>query len=104
MRSAPPRQRSRSARRWAHGYRSPVSRPTCWNATGRETGPRAPYVVSITDRAKRVREHVHAAVENGADGVLVAALATGLDTLQEVAEMLDGRLAVTAPNARLDRL
>ena len=72
------------------------------DAVADETGHRARYVVSITDRAKRVREHVHAAVENGADGVLVAALATGLDTLQEVAEMLDGRLPVMAHNAGLD--
>jgi 2,3-diketo-5-methylthiopentyl-1-phosphate enolase len=67
-----------------------------------ETGHRARYVVSVTDRAKRVREHVRAAVDNGADGVLVAALATGLDTLQEVAEMLDGQLPVMAHNAGLD--
>ena len=72
------------------------------DAVAAETGHRARYVVSITDRAKRVREHVHAAVENGADGVLVAVLTTGLDTLQEVAEMLDGRLPVMAHNAGLD--
>jgi len=72
------------------------------DAVADETGHRARYVVSITDRASRVREHVRAAADNGADGVLVAALATGLDTLQEVAEMLDGQLPVMAHNAGLD--
>jgi 2,3-diketo-5-methylthiopentyl-1-phosphate enolase len=67
-----------------------------------ETGHRTRYVVSITDRARRMRDHVHAARENGADGVMVAAFLVGLDAVQEVVEELDGALPVIAHTAGLD--
>jgi 2,3-diketo-5-methylthiopentyl-1-phosphate enolase len=67
-----------------------------------ETGHRARYVVSITDRSRRMRDHLHAARENGADGVMVAAFMVGLDALQEVVEELDGALPVIAHTAGLD--
>ena len=67
-----------------------------------ETGHRTRYVVSITDRARRMRDHVRAARENGADGVMVAAFMVGLDAVQEVVEELDGALPVIAHTAGLD--
>lgn len=67
-----------------------------------ETGHRARYVVSITDRARRMREHVRAARESGADGVMIAAFMVGLDALQELVEELDGTLPVIAHTAGLD--
>jgi 2,3-diketo-5-methylthiopentyl-1-phosphate enolase len=72
------------------------------DATAERSGHRARYIVSITDRADRMAEHVETAVEAGADGVMVAALAIGLDGLQAVAERLDGRLPVMAHTAGLD--
>jgi len=67
-----------------------------------ETGHRAHYVVSITDRTRRMRDHLRAAQDGGADGVMVAALMVGLDALQEVVEELDGALPVIAHTAGLD--
>lgn len=68
-----------------------------------ETGHRARYLVSVTDRRARMLDHVRAAVDNGADGVMVAALMTGLDALQEVAETLDGAVPLMAHTAGLDQ-
>jgi 2,3-diketo-5-methylthiopentyl-1-phosphate enolase len=67
-----------------------------------ETGHRTRYVVSITDRARRMRDHVRAARENGADGVMVAAFMVGLDMVQDVVEALDGALPVIGHTAGLD--
>jgi 2,3-diketo-5-methylthiopentyl-1-phosphate enolase len=67
-----------------------------------ETGHRTRYVVSITDRAGRMRDHVRAARENGADGVMVAAFMIGLDAVEEVVEELDGALPVIGHTAGLD--
>ena len=67
-----------------------------------QNGKRTRYVVSITDRARRMRDHVVAARENGADGVMVAAFMIGLDALQEVVEEVDGGLPVIAHTAGLD--
>jgi 2,3-diketo-5-methylthiopentyl-1-phosphate enolase len=72
------------------------------DAVAERTGHRARYIVSITDRADRMAKHVESAVEGGADGVMVAALAVGLDGLQAVAERLDGRLPVVGHTAGLD--
>jgi 2,3-diketo-5-methylthiopentyl-1-phosphate enolase len=47
-------------------------------------------------------EHVETVVDAGADGVMVAALAVGLDSLQAIAEWLDGRLPLLAHTAGLD--
>jgi 2,3-diketo-5-methylthiopentyl-1-phosphate enolase len=69
-----------------------------------ETGHRARYVVSITGRARTMRDHVRAARENGADGVMVAAFMVGLDAVHEVVEELDGALPVIAHTAGLDLL
>jgi 2,3-diketo-5-methylthiopentyl-1-phosphate enolase len=67
-----------------------------------ETGHRARYIVSITDRARRMRDHLRAARENGADGVMVAAFMVGLDAVQELVEELGGSLPVIAHTAGLD--
>lgn len=67
-----------------------------------ETGHRTRYIVSITDRGPRMRDHVRAALDNGADGVMVAAFMTGLDALQEVVEEVDEALPVVAHTAGLD--
>ena len=67
-----------------------------------EAGRRTGYLTSITDRAGRMREHARAAIENGADGVMVAAFMVGLDGLQAVVEEIDGALPVLAHTAGLD--
>jgi 2,3-diketo-5-methylthiopentyl-1-phosphate enolase len=51
-----------------------------------ETGHRARYVANVTDRSSRVPDIARAAVDGGADAVMVNALAVGLDTLQALAE------------------
>ena len=67
-----------------------------------ETGHRTGYVVSITDRPDRMLDHARAAVEAGADGVMVAGLLTGLDALQMVVEDVDGAVPVVAHSAGLE--
>lgn len=67
-----------------------------------ETGHRTRYVVNITDRARRMRDHLTAARENGADGVMVAAFMVGLDAVHEVVEDLAGALPVIGHTAGFD--
>jgi 2,3-diketo-5-methylthiopentyl-1-phosphate enolase len=72
------------------------------DAVAQETGHRTRYIVSVTDRGLRMRDHVRAARDNGADGVMVAAFMVGLDALQEIVEELAGALPVVAHTAGLD--
>lgn len=72
------------------------------DVSAERTGHRARYIVNITDRTARMAEHVETVVDAGADGVMVAALAVGLDSLQAIAEWLDGRLPLLAHTAGLD--
>jgi len=51
-----------------------------------ETGHRARYVANVTTRATRLHDTARAAVEGGADAVMVNALAVGLDAVQALAE------------------
>jgi len=67
-----------------------------------ETGHRAQYVVSITDRVERMRVHAQAARDGGADGVMVAVFMVGFEALQAVIDDLDGALPVIAHTAGLD--
>jgi 2,3-diketo-5-methylthiopentyl-1-phosphate enolase len=67
-----------------------------------ETGHRTRYIVSITDRPDRMLDHARAGVDAGADGVMVAALLTGLDALNMVVEAVDGAVPVMAHTAGLE--
>lgn len=51
-----------------------------------ETGHRARYVANVTDRSIRLLGTARAAIDGGADAVMVNALAVGLDALQGLAE------------------
>jgi 2,3-diketo-5-methylthiopentyl-1-phosphate enolase len=51
-----------------------------------ETGHRARYICNVTDRAGRLVDTARAAVEGGADGLMVNALAVGLDPFQALVE------------------
>jgi 2,3-diketo-5-methylthiopentyl-1-phosphate enolase len=51
-----------------------------------ETGHRARYVANVTNRGERLRDTARAAVDGGADAVMVNALAVGLDAVQSLAE------------------
>lgn len=51
-----------------------------------ETGHRARYICNVTDRAIRLIDTARAAVDGGADGVMVNALAVGLDPFQALVE------------------
>ena len=67
-----------------------------------QTGHRARYVVSITGRAAAMARNAEIAAEAGADGVMVAALAVGLDGFQALVEHVDARLPVIAHSAGID--
>jgi 2,3-diketo-5-methylthiopentyl-1-phosphate enolase len=56
-----------------------------------ETGHRARYVANVTTRAGRLLDVARAALDGGADGLMLNALAAGLDALQTLA---DARLGV----------
>jgi 2,3-diketo-5-methylthiopentyl-1-phosphate enolase len=51
-----------------------------------ETGHRARYICNVTDRASRLVDTARAAVDGGADGLMVNALAVGLDPFQALVE------------------
>lgn len=51
-----------------------------------ETGHRARYVANVTDRSNRLLENAHAAVEGGADAVMINVFAAGLDALHSLGE------------------
>jgi 2,3-diketo-5-methylthiopentyl-1-phosphate enolase len=51
-----------------------------------ETGHRARYVANITTRGERLIQTAHAALDGGADALMVNGLATGLDAVQALAE------------------
>ncbi|MGD0122967.1 MAG: RuBisCO large subunit C-terminal-like domain-containing protein [Candidatus Limnocylindrales bacterium] len=51
-----------------------------------ETGHRARYIANVTDRATRLVDTARAAVDGGADAVMVNALAIGLDPFQALVE------------------
>lgn len=72
------------------------------DAVAADTGHRAQYVVSVTDRQHVMAAHVRAAIREGADGVMVAVLGVGLDGLQAVAEQVNGAIPVIAHTAGID--
>jgi 2,3-diketo-5-methylthiopentyl-1-phosphate enolase len=72
------------------------------DAVARDTGHRAHYVVSVTDRRHLMAKHVRSAVREGADGVMVAVLAVGLDGLQAAVEQVAGAMPVIAHTAGID--
>lgn len=49
-----------------------------------ETGHRARYLANVTSRARDLRDTAHAAVEGGADALMVNGLAVGLDPLADL--------------------
>jgi 2,3-diketo-5-methylthiopentyl-1-phosphate enolase len=51
-----------------------------------ETGHRARYIANVSDRALRLLDTARAAVDGGADALMVNALVVGLDPLQSLAE------------------
>jgi 2,3-diketo-5-methylthiopentyl-1-phosphate enolase len=51
-----------------------------------ETGHRARYICNVSDRATRILDTARAAVDGGADALMVNALVVGLDSLQSLAE------------------
>ena len=51
-----------------------------------ETGHRARYICNVSDRAARLLDTARAAVDGGADALMVNALVVGLDALQSLAE------------------
>lgn len=51
-----------------------------------ETGHRARYICNVTDRAHRLIDTARAAVDGGADALMVNALAVGLDPFQALVE------------------
>jgi 2,3-diketo-5-methylthiopentyl-1-phosphate enolase len=51
-----------------------------------ETGHRARYVANVTTRSERLVATARAALDGGADGLMVNALAVGFDALQTLAE------------------
>jgi 2,3-diketo-5-methylthiopentyl-1-phosphate enolase len=51
-----------------------------------ETGHRARYVANVTDRSIRLLDTARAAVDAGADAIMVNALMVGLDAVQTLAE------------------
>jgi 2,3-diketo-5-methylthiopentyl-1-phosphate enolase len=51
-----------------------------------ETGHRARYVANVTDRSIRLLDTARAAVDAGADAIMVNALIVGLDAVQTLAE------------------
>lgn len=51
-----------------------------------ETGHRARYVANVTDRSRQLIDNARAAVEGGADAVMINVFAAGLDALQTLAE------------------
>jgi 2,3-diketo-5-methylthiopentyl-1-phosphate enolase len=51
-----------------------------------ETGHRARYIANVTDRASRLVDTARAAVDGGADALMVNALAVGLDPFQALVE------------------
>ena len=51
-----------------------------------ETGHRARYVCNVTNRASRLIDTARAAVDGGADALMVNALAVGLDPFQSLVE------------------
>jgi 2,3-diketo-5-methylthiopentyl-1-phosphate enolase len=55
-----------------------------------ETGHRARYIANVTDRASRLIDTARAAVDGGADGLMVNALAVGLDPFQALVESKPG--------------
>jgi len=58
---------------------------------------RAPlYLVNITDRPERMREHARAAFENGAKAVMVNFVVTGLDSLAALTEEFGTKLLFLA--------
>jgi 2,3-diketo-5-methylthiopentyl-1-phosphate enolase len=72
------------------------------DAVARDTGHRAQYIVSVTDRQRVMATHVRAAIREGADGVMIAVLGVGLDGLQAVVEQVDGTIPVLAHTAGID--
>jgi 2,3-diketo-5-methylthiopentyl-1-phosphate enolase len=52
----------------------------------RETGHRARYIANVTDRSCRLVDTARAAVDGGADALMVNALAVGLDPFQTLVE------------------
>jgi 2,3-diketo-5-methylthiopentyl-1-phosphate enolase len=67
-----------------------------------ETGHRARYLASITGRHASMSRNAELAVDAGADGLMVAALATGLDSFQQLVEQVDGRVPILAHTASID--
>ncbi len=55
-----------------------------------ETGHRARYICNVTDRASRLIDTARAAVDGGADALMVNALAVGLDPFQALVESKPG--------------
>jgi 2,3-diketo-5-methylthiopentyl-1-phosphate enolase len=51
-----------------------------------ETGHRARYIANVTDRSIRLLDTARAAVDAGADAIMVNALVVGLDAVQTLAE------------------
>jgi 2,3-diketo-5-methylthiopentyl-1-phosphate enolase len=51
-----------------------------------ETGHRARYIANVTDRSIRLLDKARAAVDAGADAIMVNALVVGLDAVQTLAE------------------
>jgi 2,3-diketo-5-methylthiopentyl-1-phosphate enolase len=56
------------------------------DAVARETGHRARYIANVTTRPARLADAARAALEAGADAVMVNGLATGLDGVRTLAE------------------
>lgn len=56
------------------------------DSVARETGHRARYVANVTTRPARLVDTARAALEAGADAVMVNGLATGLDGVRSLAE------------------
>jgi len=64
----------------ARAYRERLDR------VAEDTGHRARYIANVTNRSMRLLDTARAAIDGGADAVMVNALVVGLDALQALAE------------------